>query len=158
LAHDRLFGSRGPESKRVIRRIRQVASEEHADGIALLDVEWFQRRLWTIEVDHAALQQSIIRFVQAASEGGTLGAETSMLKARGNAVHQAAHDLLVDAVGYYGLPFEGDIAAYSAEHAYYGPDYAQALSSGRYFARGVSLAGGTQEIQSVVAAKQALGL
>ncbi|MFT5391205.1 MAG: alkylation response protein AidB-like acyl-CoA dehydrogenase [Gammaproteobacteria bacterium] len=158
LAHERLGGSRAPETKRVLARLRSLAGQEQSGGGSLLEEDWFQRRLWSAEIDHAALQQTIVRFVEAAAQGNSLGAETSMLKARGNRLHQLAHDLLVDAVGYYGLPFDQDIQQLTPEDGFLGPDYAQSLAAGRYFARGVSVAGGTQEIQSVVIAKQVLGL
>tara|TARA_A100001037_G_scaffold167287_1_gene150383 strand:- start:910 stop:2109 length:1200 start_codon:yes stop_codon:yes gene_type:complete len=158
LAHERLGGSRAPETKRLLARLRHLAGQERAGGGRLLTEDWFQRKMWSLEIDHAALQQTIVRFVEAASQGNPLGAETSLLKARGNRLHQLVHDLLVDAVGYYGLPFDHDVGQLAIEQDFHGPDYAQQLAADRAFARGVSVAGGTQEIQSVVTAKRVLGL
>ena len=87
-----------------------------------------------------------------------------MLKARGTIVHQAVRDLMVDAVGYYGLPAENDVFAIedgevdAAESVFHGADYAAPLAGDRYTSRGSSIAGGSYEVQSMVTAKRVLGL
>jgi alkylation response protein AidB-like acyl-CoA dehydrogenase len=161
LAHERLNGARQAEISRSVGQLYSVAAAERSGGGRLLDEDWFARKLWRIEVDLAGLQQTIQRFVAEAAAGKTLGAETSMLKARGTVLFQAARDLMVDAVGYYGLPYEFDVIEEGDSEAaedFFGPEYALTASAQRYSSRGSSIAGGSYEVQSMVTAKRVLGL
>jgi len=164
LAHERLNGARAAESRRALERLKRIARTEQCGGRSLADEDWFQRKLWSLEIDHAALAHTILRCVEKVARGGALGAETSMLKARGTLLHQAVLELLVDAVGYYGLPKELDAFALidgqggEAEAVFHGHEETVALAGDRYTSRGFSIAGGSHEVQSMVTAKRVLGL
>ncbi|MEM7408135.1 MAG: acyl-CoA dehydrogenase family protein [Pseudomonadota bacterium] len=158
LSHERLGGARAAEIRRAVERARDVATRESSGAGRLIDEDWFARRLWAVEVDLLALEQTIVRFVADAADGKTLGPETSLLKARGSATNQAARDLLADAVGYYGLPFERDAFEFDDEDGFFGPEYAIALAGDRYSIRGSTIAGGSREVQAMVTAKRVLGL
>ena len=158
LAHERLGGARSSELRRILAKARAVASEESNGAGRLIDEDWFARRLWALEIDLIALEQTLSRFMADVSAGKSLGAETSLLKARGITAQQGVRDLLADAVGYYGLPFEQDIFEIESEDGYLGPEYAVTLAAERYTARGSSIAGGSHEVQSMITAKRVLGL
>lgn len=158
LSHERLGGARASEIRRAVERARTVASEEWSGGGRLIDEDWFARRLWTLEIDLMALEQTIMRFVAEVAAGKELGPETSLLKARGSATNQAARDLLVDAVGYYGLPYEEDAFELADDDGFLGPEYAITLAAQRYSTRGSTIAGGSREVQAMVTAKRVLGL
>jgi len=158
LSHERLGGARAYEVRKVLDKARAVASKEMSGGKRLIDEDWFARRLWTLEVDLLALEQTIVRFVAEVCAGKTLGPETSMLKARGSGAQQSARDLLVDAVGYYGLPFEHDVFEMDDEDGFLGPEYAITVAAERYSVRGSTIAGGSREVQAMVTAKRVLGL
>ncbi|MBT6272780.1 MAG: pimeloyl-CoA dehydrogenase large subunit, partial [Chromatiales bacterium] len=158
LSHERLGGARSSEIRRAVEKARAIATVEASGGGRLIDDDWFARRLWNLEIELTALEQTILRFVADVAAGKTLGAETSLLKARGARAHQGARDLLVDAVGYYGLPFEQDVFNVEDDDGYLGPDYAVTLAAQRYTTRGSSIAGGSNEVQSMITAKRVLGL
>ncbi|MEM7253699.1 MAG: acyl-CoA dehydrogenase family protein [Pseudomonadota bacterium] len=158
LAHERLNGARATETKRCLERLRAIAAEEAADGATLLDQDWFRRKLWRLEVDLAALQQTIVRFMNSMRSGLELGPETSMLRARGAIVQQQVRDLMVDAVAHYGLPMEADVLDAQEDDDFWGPVYARTLAAQRYQSRGMTIASGTYEVQAMVTAKRVLEL
>ena len=137
---------------------KSIASRELDGSERLIDTDWFARRLWRLEIDLIALEQTIFRFVSDVMAGKTLGAETSLLKARGTEVRQGICDLLSDAAGYYGLPFEQDVFAVEQDETYFGAEDLVTLAGERYSSRGGSIAGGTAEVQAMVTAKRVLGL
>jgi alkylation response protein AidB-like acyl-CoA dehydrogenase len=158
LSHERLGGARSAETRRALDKTRAVAMREASGGGRLIDEDWFARKLWALEIDLIAVEQTIVRFLNDVEAGRTLGAETSLLKARGTEVHQGIRDLLSDAVGYYGLPFEQDVFGIEDDEGYLGPDYAATVAAERYTSRGSSIAGGSAEVQAMITAKRVLGL
>ncbi len=158
LSHERLGGARTAETRRYLENAKSIASRELDGGERLIDTDWFARRLWRLEIDLIALEQTIFRFVSDVMAGKTLGAETSLLKARGTEVRQGICDLLSDAAGYYGLPFEQDVFAVEQDETYFGAEDLVTLAGERYSSRGGSIAGGTAEVQAMVTAKRVLGL
>ena len=159
LSHERLGGARSAETRRLFEKARAVAGRELSGGRRLLDEDWFARRLWRLEIDLVAVEQTIVRFMAEVAAGRTLGPETSLLKSRGTEVRQNICDLLSDAVAYYGLPFEQDVFPMVGEdEGYFGPDYGVGLAGERYTSRGSSIAGGSAEVQAMVTAKRVLGL
>ena len=158
LSHERLGGARAAEVRRAVERAREVAMLERSGSGRLIDEDWFARRLWNVEIDLLALEQTIVRFVADVADGKELGPETSLLKARGSATNQVARDLLVDAVGYYGLPLETDVFELDDDDGFMGPEYAITLAAQRYSIRGSTIAGGSREVQAMITAKRVLGL
>ena len=66
--------------------------------------------------------------------------------------------LAVEAIAYYGVPFDRDVLAFGANTAPIGPDYST-NTAGRYFnLRKASIYGGSNEIQRNIMAKLILGL
>ncbi|MCB1741398.1 MAG: acyl-CoA dehydrogenase, partial [Gammaproteobacteria bacterium] len=158
LAHERLNGARASDTRRALERAKEIAASETSCGKRLIDQDWFARRMWALEVELMALEQTILRFVADAAAGKSLGPETSLLKARGTLVLQGVRDLAVDAVGYYGLPDEFSVDELDDEDGYLGPEYAITLAAQRYTNRGSSIAGGSYEVQAMITAKRVLGL
>ena len=158
LSHERLGAARASEIRRAVERARTVASEEWS-GNDLIDEDWFARRLWTrdrphgVGTDHHALRGRGCGWQGAGS--GDLAVESLWLGDQ----PEAARDLLVDAVGYYGLPYEEDAFELADDDGFLGPEYAITLAAQRYSTRGSTIAGGgSREVQAMVTAKRVLGL
>ena len=94
-----------------------------------------------------------LRILTEADRGGEIGAEPSMLKLKGSELVQAMDLLMLETVGYWGLPQDAGGAPGSV-----GPEHAEYVASGLFHHRGYTIAGGTSEVQHNIIAKQVLGL
>ncbi len=150
LGDERLMVSRVAENKRMLGRIREVLEEVQADTGLELPVS---RKISELSIRLRALEMTSLRILTQADRGGQIGAEPSMLKLKGSQLVQALDTLLLELIGYWGLPWDSG----PAESAV-GPDYAEYVASGLFHHRGYTIAGGTSEVQHNIIAKQVLGL
>ena len=103
-----------------------------------------------------AHEMTLLRTLAAMAKNGAPGPEASILKIRGTEISQRISDLMVEAYGYYGLPYpqqrlidnEGPI----------GPALAVAAVKEMLFGRAASIFGGSNEIQKNIISKAVLGL
>jgi alkylation response protein AidB-like acyl-CoA dehydrogenase len=158
LGDERLLVSRVAENKRLLGRVRDVLADVHLVEDRIEDgADNFSDQASLLEIRLAALEMTSLRILIEADRGGQIGAEPSMLKLKGSALVQAMDSLLLEAVGYWGLPLDSDGRATGGE-ASIGPDYAEYTASGLFHHRGYTIAGGTSEVQHNIIAKQVLGL
>lgn len=153
LGDERLMVSRVSENRRLLDRVRDVLAEESVDGQPLLQNAEFERKLSELAIRLQALEMTSLRILSEADAGGQIGAEPSMLKLKGSQLVQAMDELLLEAVGYLGLPRDS-----GAEDAPIGADHAEYIASGLFHHRGYTIAGGSSEVQHNIIAKQVLGL
>ena len=90
------------------------------------------------------------------SQGGSPGAESSILKIKGTELQQTISELFVEMLGYYAHPFYLEHEIGSNETV--GPDYAAPVMPHYLNYRKVSIYGGSNEIQRNVISKAILGL
>ncbi len=90
------------------------------------------------------------------SQGGSPGAESSILKIKGTELQQTISELFVEMLGYYAHPFYLENEIGSNETV--GPDYAAPVMPHYLNYRKVSIYGGSNEIQRNVISKAILGL
>jgi alkylation response protein AidB-like acyl-CoA dehydrogenase len=146
LGDERLLVSRVAENKRLLGRVRSVLAEA-PEGEALAG------KVAELEIRLSALEMTSLRILTEADRGGVIGAEPSMLKLKGSQLVQAMDLLLLEAIGYWAVPWDS-----GAKDHPVGPEYAEYIASGLFHHRGYTIAGGTSEVQHNIIAKQVLGL
>ena len=107
------------------------------------------------EIDLSALEFTELRTLARESRGGHACPESSILKIKGTEIQQRITELTVEAIGYYGYPYD---RSFKDNEYPVGPYYAVG-QTGHYFnMRKTSIFGGSNEIQRNIIAKAVLGL
>ena len=155
LGHERLHAARIGTAKRLLEQLRTLAAAKpDGKGGRLLDNPRFRDRLTRVEVELQALEITNLRFLSAIQGGRELGAEVSMLKIRGNQIHQALTEMLMQACGPTAAR-----RRLIGEDAAGGFDEVEARLAPRYaWNRAISIYGGSIEVQRNIIAKMSLGL
>ena len=81
-----------------------------------------------------------------------------MLKIKGTEIQQALTELMVEAVGPFGMPFDPAYLDGEAAHAVTGDDDAAPLAAYYFNFRKTSIYGGSNEIQKNIISQMILGL
>jgi len=158
LSHERSGIAAVGRSKRELRLLKYIASQEQVDGAPLIEEPRFRDKIARLEIDLMALELTDMRVASAEGEGRAPGPEASILKIKGTEIQQALTELMMEAVGPYALPYIpqqwGD--NWIGEHV--GPEYAGPLASRYFNYRKVTIYGGSNEIQRNIIAQHILGL
>jgi alkylation response protein AidB-like acyl-CoA dehydrogenase len=159
LGHERSGISRVGVSKMRVRRAKQLAARIATARGTLADDPHFRARAATLEIELKALEITQMRVIAEIARGSQDKADpkTSILKLRGSELQQAATALLLEVAGYDALELDTNFvcglrAGTDAE------DWARTIAPNDYFARHVSIVGGSNEIQRNILAKSVLGL
>jgi alkylation response protein AidB-like acyl-CoA dehydrogenase len=140
--------------KQQLRRLKRVAGEETRNAVPLLDDNDFKAAVADYEV-----KLKTYEFLEMRTLGNeTPGAESSYLKLIGTELQQAATELLLQAVGYYGNPYVRDALVYGYNEPSIGPDYAAPIAPQYFNTRKTSIYAGSNEIQRNIMAKAILGM
>ncbi|MEM5498533.1 acyl-CoA dehydrogenase family protein [Paraglaciecola mesophila] len=153
LAHERTSIAAVADSKRRLRDLRKLLSEEISGGRPLLDDVQFQNRLSNTEIELMALEYTELRVLASTADGKGPGVESSLLKIKGTEIQQAIQQMYMDLAGYYSGVLHGDETAESIGHAF-GHDARKAYMYGR----AATIYGGSNEVQKNITAKYVLGL
>ena len=158
LGHERAGIAAVGRSKRQLARLVEIAGNEKSGSGSLLQDPRFVDKITDLEVDLMALEYTTLRVLSEEMAGEPAGAAASLLKIRGTEVQQALSELLMEAVGYYALPYmrEAQLLGWSEQPV--GPDYAFSLAPQYFNWRKASIYGGTNEIQKNIIAKMVLGV
>jgi alkylation response protein AidB-like acyl-CoA dehydrogenase len=158
LSHERTGIAGVGASKRELRMLKHIASQERRNGRPLLEDARFRDRVGRLEIDLMALEITNLRILAAEREGRPPGPEVSMLKIKGTDIQQALTELMMDAVGPYSLPHlpEASTDHWLGERV--GPEYAAPLAARYFNYRKTSIYGGSNEIQRNILAQHILGL
>lgn len=143
--------------KRMIRRLRRLAGETSAGGRMLLDDPDFASRLADLEIQVEALEYTELRFLDARLRGEERGLEPSILKIRGTELQQALSELLIEALGLYGLAYPEDHGTAGRNTPDIGPTGAAEGVAHFLYSRAATIYGGSNEIQRNIIAKLLLG-
>jgi len=159
LGHERSGIARVGVSKMRVRRARQLAARVLCGGRPLIEDERFGERIAEIEVELKALEITQMRLIAEIGQrqDGKPDPKSSILKMKGSQLQQASAELLLEVAGYSALEFDPAFVAGSAATVE-GDDWALALAPNHYWARHVSIVGGSNEIQRNILAKTVLGL
>ncbi len=151
LTHERTGIAGVARSQVALRRLRYLALANGLD-----DDDVFATKLDELEIELLALEMTELRTLATVEGGGAPGPESSILKIKGTEIAQRIDDLVIEALGYYALPYpapqlidnEGPI----------GPMNAVPAIRGMLYGRAASIFGGSNEIQKNIIAKAVLGL
>lgn len=159
LQHERTNIAGVSRSQYRLQRLKEKAAMPIHGGKPMLDDRNFARKIAALEIELKALEFTELRTLAAVAIGKAPGAESSILKVRGSEIQQGLDALLMEAAGYYALPYVPD---------QYVPDFSEDARIGyggesntslRYFNnRKASIYGGSNEIQKNIIAKHVLGL
>jgi alkylation response protein AidB-like acyl-CoA dehydrogenase len=159
LQHERTNIAGVPVSQYRLERLRERTKQRVHGGRPLAENRNFMRKIAALEVELKALEFTELRTLASVNIGKAPGPESSLLKIRGTEVQQSLDALMMEAAGYYALPYvpaQYDLDFPDDERIGHGPETATSL---RYFNnRKASIYGGSNEIQKNIIAKHVLGL
>lgn len=159
LGHERSAQSRVGLSKMRLRRAKQLAANVRSGRGTLADDPGFRERVALIEVELKALEMLTLRVVAdgPSSTGGASDPKASILKLKGVALQQAATEVLMEVAGYETMEYDGSFVR-GREAPKGGEDWALTIAPNYYYARHVSIAAGSSEVQRNIIAHSVLGL
>jgi alkylation response protein AidB-like acyl-CoA dehydrogenase len=144
--------------KREMARLKRIAARESRGGRPLLEDPAFAMRLAEVEIELMALELTNLRVVSAEAERRAPGPEASLLKIKGTELQQAVSELLLHAVGPYGLPLRPEALEGGFRGEPVGPPHAAPLAATYLNLRKASIYGGSNEIQKNIVAQAILRL
>ena len=153
LGHERTNIAGVGASKRELERLKQIAAKESRHGKPLLEDQAFAARIAQVEIELMALEITQLRVLSADAARKTPGAEASLLKIKGTEIQQAIAELMMQALGPYGLSF--DRGAPGEPSA---PALAGGISATYCNLRKTSIYGGSNEIQKNIISQWLLKL
>jgi alkylation response protein AidB-like acyl-CoA dehydrogenase len=154
LTHERTGLAFVAESRRKLGVIKQAQADRASQ--TPLDDEMFTRRVDQLETELEALEITELRTLAETAEGQAPGVQSSLLKLKGTQIVQRLTELLVEAGGWFALPYPMVDFEIAADRI--GPDWCQEEMQQYLIARSASIAGGSDEVQRNIMAKQVLGL
>lgn len=158
LEFERGGGSAAPGLEESLKSLREIASQERDDGLALIDDESFAGRISEIEIRTEALRFSELQTLDKLSKGDSPGAGSSLAKNSSVELNQEINTLKLEAIHYYGLPHANKISLNGHDDAWVGTDYAETVTPRYINSRAASIFGGSREVQKNIIAKVVLGL
>jgi alkylation response protein AidB-like acyl-CoA dehydrogenase len=158
LQHERTGHAFVGQSTRRLRKIRRIAEQTGDAVVPLIENPYFAGKLADAEVELQALEFTELRVLSAVSTGKAPGPESSILKMIGTQVVQAIDELLVEAAGYYSLPFVHDQFETDFAGVRIGPGTAADAAPHYFNNRKVTIYGGSDEVQKTIISKHVLGL
>ncbi|MEO1192981.1 MAG: acyl-CoA dehydrogenase family protein [Pseudomonadota bacterium] len=158
LTHERTGIAAVGQGKAMLARLKRIAADQKKNGRPLSEDFAFRSEMARAEIDLMALEMTNLRLLARAQEGGSAGAESSMLKIKGTEIRQQINSLTRRALGPYALPFVSEALDEGYNEPPIGPDYANPLTREYFNNRKITIYGGSNEIQKNILAKALLGL
>ena len=158
LTHERTGIAQVAKSRVRLARLKEIARATAHEGAPLLEDPLFARRVAEVETDLIALEYTELRALASVSTGKAPGPESSILKIKGTEIAQSIDELLVEAAGWYALPFVPEQFHAGYEGWRIGPGAAANAAPIYFNNRKASIYGGSNEIQRNIIAKDVLGL
>ena len=136
--------------------LKRIAGEHQKNGKPLIDDPIYAHKVASLEIELMALEITVLRVIS--QDSGRPGPEASLLKIKGTEIQQRLTELMLEAVGPYGLPFDPDFLDGETQHSIVNDDDAAALASYYFNYRKTSIYGGSNEIQKNIITQMILGL
>jgi alkylation response protein AidB-like acyl-CoA dehydrogenase len=151
LGHERTLIAAVGQSRRVLRRIKRIASDRTGDdGRSLIEDPRMRSRIAALDIRLRGLQMANYRALAGAQLGKAPGPESSILKLRGSEVLQQAYELAMDVMGPDSLTWFNEPGVVAPIEEW--------VPSAFCYTRATTIYGGSNEIQKNVIAKYILGL
>jgi len=145
--------------REALMRVKRLAARlPDGWGESLCQQPGFARRLSEAEIFLDRVQMLELRVLSATARGESPGAISSVLKTLGSEVKQHITELALEAVGWYGLPFQPQALNPYARAEIIGPACAVTAMPSYLNERAATIYSGASEVQRDVLAKQVLGL
>jgi alkylation response protein AidB-like acyl-CoA dehydrogenase len=163
LTHERTNNAGIGYCKRALKKLKEIAGKQLANGRPLIEDARFRDRIAQVELELMALEITNLRVLSAtAHESRALGPEVSVLKIKGSEIQQTLAELQMHALGPDALPYLSDALATDwiadPQFAQHYREYAPPLS-GQYFnLRKTTIYAGSTEIQKNIISQLILGL
>ncbi len=159
LQHERSNMGGVAESQYRIDRLKEKAGQSIHGGAPLAADRNFMRKLAAVEIELKALEFTQLRVLASVAVGKAPGPESSLLKILVTETQQAIDALLMEAAGYYALPYVPEqyhLDFADTDRIGHGSETSTSL---RYFNnRKATIYGGSNEIQKNIIAKHVLGV
>jgi alkylation response protein AidB-like acyl-CoA dehydrogenase len=139
------------------RRIREAGrAPTGSEAGGLLDDPGFAGRFAWAEIELQALAITELRTLSEVSAGGAPGAQSSTLKLKGTDIVQRMTEFFVECAGPYAAPWFPEASGVEPQDV--GPAWARPEVVRYFEGRAASIAGGSDEVQRNIIAKQVLRL
>ena len=148
LQHERTGLAGVSRSIVALEKLKEQASGVKRGNGSLMDEPAFRAKVAALEVDLMALEFTELRSLAAASAGGALGPESSIMKLKGTEIQQRIAKLTVEAGGIYSAGWGHPV----------GPKFARNGMASYLSSRAYTIYGGASEVQKDVIAKNVLGI
>jgi len=158
LGHERTGIAAVGRSKRELGFVKRIAGAQSKNGKPLIEDPLFSAKLAALEIELMALEVTVLRVLSQEGKRRGPGPEASMLKVAGTEVQQRLTELMVEAVGPMGLPFDPAYLEGDSAHSVAGDDDAAPLVPYYFNYRKTSIYGGSNEIQKNIITQMILGL
>jgi acyl-CoA dehydrogenase len=153
LVTERLFVARVGECKAELEATRALLAERGAAIASSSERSSHARRLARLEIRTRALDAGWWPAVRAVEAGREPALESSLLKLLGNEVLQDLHQLQTDLLGPDALPFDPQALDGVPSAEPLSPGHANNLTLHVWRYRGITLGGGTSEVQRGIVAR-----
>lgn len=144
------------KSKYRLAMLKTIATSENDVGAPLIEDPGFRRKIAQLEIKLTALELTDLRALAKADDPHA-DPMPSALKVLGSEIQQAIGELLVEALGYYALPYAPVVIENAPNTPAIGPDYAAGWVEEHLHGRAATIYGGSNEIQRNIIAKMVLG-
>ena len=158
LGHERTNIAGVGRSKRELGFLKRLALSQHKNGVPLLDDPLFAAKVASLEIELMALEVTALRVISMDDPKRGPGPEASMLKIKGTEIQQTLTELMLEAVGPYGMPFDPEFLHGANAHSSANDDDAAPLAAYYFNFRKTSIYGGSNEIQKNIITQMILGL
>jgi alkylation response protein AidB-like acyl-CoA dehydrogenase len=158
LGHERTGIAAVGRSKRELAFVKRIALKQKKNGKPLIDDALFAAKVAALEIDLMALEVTVLRVISQEGKRRGPGPEASMLKVMGTEIQQGLTELMLEAVGPQGLPFDPAFLEGESAHSAAGDDDAAPLAPYYFNYRKTSIYGGSNEIQKNIITQMILGL
>jgi alkylation response protein AidB-like acyl-CoA dehydrogenase len=163
LSHERSGNAGIGACKHALKKLKEIAAEQPANGKTLIEDVRFRDRIAQVELELMALEITNLRVLSGyAKDDKALGPEVSMLKIKGSEIIQTLAELKMHALGHDALPYVREALdiewAGNRELQTHYADYAPPLSGNYFNQRKTSIYAGSNEIQRNIISQMILGL
>lgn len=153
LVIERLFLARVAECKAELARARSLARGRGIAGQSLLEQQPFALEHARLELRMRAHEATWWPTVRSASHFAAVDLEASLLKVQGSELLQDVHQHQIRVLGLDALPFDPDAVAGRPTAHPFSPDHGENIPLHVWRYRGVTLGGGSSEVQRQIVAK-----